>query len=1011
MNIFRFYHAVLFCLLVGVLHAQNPRIGWEESFDDISKWKAAMVKPNYGSPLDSVTAEDGSIRLVTPVGALNPKMKRKDWPEWPEKPASSFTNFSIRYDDVVDLDVYRYFVIRILEKATFFYISINGKALKVGYTTGIHSQDLRALGLRGKQRVSFYGQFLNSHGHVKIDYIRLVRELTPDENRGFIGDGLTIRKENLAGHPYHRLEALNTRAGRPSRRPGSGSEWVAYRDAGTGAEIWRMTDLTADEQKVHFNCDGSAFTVSGRPGRGLHVFDWTDRQFKLVEGGLSDAHPRFSTNEPDAMIIAENKWFAHRKRRITIWRLNFRTGEKSKMASFEPRTWVVQEFGSSPDSSKMTFGLRESRIVFLIDPEIPDINNRVREITLSTRLKGVRLTNNDTELQWANCYTYQRLIMNLKTGKVSQGNSPCAGGHSAGGPYSTIGPYSNLMKLLVRNGLHPQAEKTAGDTSIFANYREPVVTDYGHVSRNGKWMVTNGTAGDVRGQHVMISTSDPATVLRTCFYNTSRNNWATNTYSSTSPDATKLAYISDQFGNGNVHIAITGRPAPPANLRASREGDGVKLSWEAPKGARENGGYRIYRSKFSGRSFVALNRKPVTSISYVDKTPGPGPLFYLVAVVEPSGLEGHFSNEAAVDVPAKTPRVFLVEAENGEWSAPLREVLHGSASGSRYIRYHRAGPDEPDEGILKYRVTLPDGKFTVWLRTRNEAGGEQWRWHKTENDAQSGEIKVTRDGQAIDQICLTNDPAANPGTTPGMTTSPEPASALRASATPQSIKLRWAASPAVNIARYDIHAGDEAEEFGNQTILGSTVETTFMDWGLRPGTEYTFHVVAVDSRGNHSEPKSIRASTQALSIQTFSVTPPAENKASFTFDVKSGSPFILWASYRPAYVTTKQLRVGVELDGKAIGNWQLRAPYRPMGWTLAKQGKGADHVFVDKVAAGDRDVYSLPKGPHTVTFKLDPKLGKDDQHAFEKLILTNDHSHRPEGYDPRADFKKTRRVY
>jgi len=127
--------------------------------------------------------------------------------------------------------------------------------------------------------------------------------------------------------------------------------------------------------------------------------------------------------------------------------------------------------------------------------------------------------------------------------------------------------------------------------------------------------------------------------------------------------------------------------------------------------------------------------------------------------------------------------------------------------------------------------------------------------------------------------------------------------------------------------------------------------------------------------------------------------------------VKSGSPFILWASYRPAYVTTKQLRVGVELDGKAIGNWQLRAPYRPMGWTLAKQGKGADHVFVDKVAAGDRDVYSLPKGPHTVTFKLDPKLGKDDQHAFEKLILTNDHSHRPEGYDPRADFKKTRRVY
>ncbi|HUU43164.1 MAG TPA: hypothetical protein VMX57_05260, partial [Planctomycetota bacterium] len=602
---------VMVCLIaVLCVHAtwaqDDPRIGWSEEFDDIAKWKAVLLAPS-GTPMVEVTQEDGCLRFVTPVGALNPGMKRADWPEWPANPATSFTNWPVRYNDVVDVDRYPYLVVRIPEKATFFYMSFAGKALKVAYTTGVHAQDLRTLGLHGKQDVLFYCQTLNSHGHVKIDYIRLVSELTPEEKRGFIDEGITIRKENLEAHPYHRLEALNARAGRPARTPGDGSEWVVYRDTGTGAEIWKMTDLDADEHKISFNCDGSAFTVSGRPGNGFHVFDWTDRKFKLIEGGLSAAAPRFSTTEPSAMIIAENTWLPRtgtaRPRRITLWRQDFRTGKREAIASFEPRTWRVQEFASSPDSSKMIFGLRESPNVFLIDPEKPE-GQRVREITLSTRLKGVSLANNDTEVVWYNCYTYQPLIMDLTSGKVMQGNAPCAGGHSAGGLHWTIGPYSSLMKLLVRNGLHAQTEATADDTKIFANYAEPVVVDYGHVSSNGKWCVTNGVAGDVQGQHVMISTADPATVLRTCFYNTSRNDWPTNTYSSASPDATKVAYVSDQLGHGDVYIAVTGRPAPPKDLKATRDlaraGEKVTLTWQPPKETREIAGYRVYRSSTSG---------------------------------------------------------------------------------------------------------------------------------------------------------------------------------------------------------------------------------------------------------------------------------------------------------------------------------------------------------------------------------------------------------------------------
>ena len=438
----------------------------------------------------------------------------------------------------------------------------------------------------------------------------------------------------------------------------------------------------------------------------------------------------------------------------------------------------------------------------------------------------------------------------------------------------------------------------------------------------------------------------------------------------------------------------------------------MKLSWEADEETREVGGYRIYRSTKSGSGFLALNRTPVTSTTFTDDAPGAGPLFYLAAAVEPSGLEGHFSNEASVGTEAGTLRTLYIEAENCAWSPPLREVIHGSASGARYIRYHRAAPEEPAEGVLRYKVDLPGGGFTAWLRCRSEAKGEDWLWRKTDPGSPPGEIRVTEDGLAIDQICLTNDPADAPAGAPRLTKPPAAVSALSMTkATPQSVELQWEASPAPNVARYDVHVGEAPEELGNETIVGSTTDSTFVDWGLRPGTTYTYQVVAVNSRGQSSKPVSIAAATRARAIQTIASEPQvAGDKTSFAVNVAAEGEFMLWAKYSPAYVASKQLRVGVEIDGKKAGTWRLRAPYRPMGWTLAKKGKGEAHIFVDKVSADGKDVFKLPPGQHTVVLTLDPKLG-EDRHIFEQLAASNDHSHRPEGYDPRADFKKSKRMY
>jgi len=1053
------------------------RIGWEESFDDISRWEAALRKPVHGSPVKSVKGGDGAIDMITQCGALNKNMKRADWPEWPKKPASSFTNFDVRYDDTVDFDIYRYVVVRVLEKSTFSYIAMNGKGLKVLYTTGIHSQDLKPLGLTGKQKPRIYGQFLNTSGHLKLDYIRLVKELSPEEKAGFIGDGITIRKENLHGHPYHRLQALNARAGRPRRTDPPGGEWCAFRDVATGAEVWRMTNGPNDENGTTFNCDGSAFNMRGRGGRGFHVFDWTTRKFTLVEGGLSDARPRFSTVEPSVIVMAGNEWLQPRPlRRLTLYRYDFRKGEKTKMAAFETKaTWRVQELSSSADSAKMVFGFRETPTVFLIDPDIEEFDKRCREITLPTRLKGVSLINKDTELRWYNCYTYQPWIMDLATEKVSHGNGPCAGGHSAGGPHYTVGPYGGLLKLLVRNGLHPQTEETADDVRLYANYKESVPTDYGRVSSNGRWVVTNGVRGDVDRQHLMMGIDDPATVLRTTMYNTSRNDWPTNTYSRSSPDCTKVAYVSDQFDDGDIYIAVTGRPAPPKELVATAARDRtVKLAWKEPD-AREIAGYRVYRSSTSGFGFAALNREPLKGTSYVDREPPRGDAFYVVAMVEPSGLEGHFSNEAAVvSRRSRAPRTVFIEAETCEWKKPVREVLHGEASGTRYVRHHKAEAEEPAGGFVFADVEPPAPNARLWLRARAEGKPGSWHAHFSagpDNALFSAEVPkgpgfrwveakgrgvrwqkrlslyTEDDGLALDKIAISNDPNFDPtksklGAAGPVTVKPEPVTNARATyVKPNSLVVRWDASPSLNVARYDVHCGDDVDPWDpNKTIIGSTTGTTLADWGLRPGTKYTYHVIAVDSRGNEAEAVKLEATTAAAKVQTFEVTaaaaekdprvkvtkdaagmefaslpdlgdaakdaPPA--KITFPVDVAEDGSFMLWAEYAPAYVKGKGLHVGIEIDGKDSGSWRLRAPYRPMGWTLAKGGAAKRRVFSDKIVANGKDVLALAKGRHTVAIRLDPKL-RASQHAVARLWATNDHSWRPPGYDPRANFAKRRK--
>ncbi|HYG74920.1 MAG TPA: fibronectin type III domain-containing protein, partial [Planctomycetota bacterium] len=304
-------------------------------------------------------------------------------------------------------------------------------------------------------------------------------------------------------------------------------------------------------------------------------------------------------------------------------------------------------------------------------------------------------------------------------------------------------------------------------------------------------------------------------------------------------------------------------------------------------------------------------------------------------------------------------------------------------------------------------------------------------------------LRANSDGMSLDQIALSSDPNFDPeksGVISGpVTLAPQPVTGVEAfDIAPQSLKLRWKASPALNIARYDIHAlGNDGKVNGNTTIIASTRDTNIEDWGLRPGTAYQYAVVAVDSRGNVSPPALCKVTTAQQTVQTITsdveaaerdaritmlksekgvplATLPKQDDASaakgpakitYTFEVKEEAPFMLWAQYRPAYVPGDKMSVAVELDGKPAGNFQMRHPYAPLAFGSFDGGKRPERIWTDKIVLNGADVFTLSPGKHTVTIVFDPKVG-ELQHAFGTITISNDHSLRPAGYDPRANFLK-----
>lgn len=885
----------------------EDRVGFREDFSSADGWEIGTWPGITG--LASITSNGQQTTFATLNGTFltgTTAAWAPNWPDWHRNAAAGLAMISKKYPGTVDLDRYHFLVARMTFSGTYMALAVNGWDTKVCYTTGLHSTDLRDVpqpSLRGKQPVQLRLTFLNTEGRVVMDEVRLVDELTPEEQAGFMPAGLNLRLERREPKPYHGLEALDARAGVPVRFDFP-EERTIFRDSATGATVWKMTRSVRTEVCDSFSPDGSAFPIYHRSFKGMVVYDF-------MRGGMRElpnlrGSPQFSRADPSVLYLQQSSEIDSTRARYVIQAANFRTGETQTVADWESTDEGGGEFLLSPYSDLLLLGLKEGRALFLIDPRVKEANARVRRVPLPMRMKGASLSHNDQRLNWQRCYYFQRWQMDIATGRIELGAYPTYGGHEIFGRDTIVGRYGTMM-LSHKPGVLPLDEGRASEVRIWSNWATPVPSDYGQLSADDRWLVTNGTEGALAGKRLLIDGNETGTVLQIVHDFTSRNSWDSNTYSRLSPDATKIAYMCDMFGDTDVYIAIARRPEAPHNLRLTREGAQVHLRWQPPVAAREVAGYNIYRSQESGRGYRRVNRERIAGTEFVD-TPPPSAVFYAVAAEEHSGLEGLYSQEVCTGAQLSSPvrgaaasrtarrsdkatrfRIYA-DVEEGALAPPLRQHFDGACSNFRCARVWKETPKEA-MGAAEVEVSIPSpARYVLWVRAKGEgafeckAGREstpghiiskEWSWVRAERplNLPVGKQPVTltsdSDGLSFDLMLLTNSADDRPVQPDDRDPTPVPVEGLHITeATATQVRLGWTPAREPDLDYYTVYVGNQPDFTpGNESILTSGAKAEFLDWGFKPGSTLYYKVVAVNKRGRSSVPATICAAIPALETE------------------------------------------------------------------------------------------------------------------------------------------------
>ncbi len=1020
--------SLLTCLLFcGALSAEE-RIGFEDTFDSTDGWKHVR-----GAAPESFKANgDGTVTLQTIRGTLN---FRGGLAESVLKLQPATTTIQRDYAKKIDFNKYRYLVTDLPERATMCKMYFCTRWIPALYTSGLRVTDLHAVGIRGHHNLKITIEFHNTHNKVTFNNFRLVSSLNEEEKKALVPPPIGYYQEKLKIEPDHNLDAANRRAGRYHLKQAE-NQALVYRDTATNAEVMRLTDQPGDQtfnegdRRIGWAQQGRLYQV-GNGRNGKHFYDyrsasWSDAQYRLKNGKpLTKYHNKWeSVLHPRVVYGYRVNWGA-RPIHFTVYKFEIDKGEESKIGEFKYDTkngkFAVIELARGGGDT-VVIGLREAAQTYVINPDL-EPSKRIKSIVLPSNLKGVHLSDDNKEIIWNTCYTYERWRLDIASMEKRREVYVTWSSHSGGGFGKYLGQYEGGLLLSYPN---TELSQAPGDqVKIVGNWKNPIRTDYGGLIDKGDWWLVNGNGGDVNGQHLLINMNDSATVLRIVGYNTSRNSWSTNTYSMASPDATKISWMSDQLGSGEVYTAVARHPDPVRELMVKQVGSKVDLRWQAPERCTELAGYAIYAAGADDQ-FTLVQNELHAATNWTGEVPK-GATRFMVAAREWSGLEARLSQVARLKNDNKSGIAYL-DVSDAERSATARLVFDGSAAGARCVRAFKASDNETEDALLTWRKPEAFAISQYYMRIRDDKQGSQWRWEKARVDDKGKTVSFkVHEGVLIDRLLISNKAGFKPQLQDDRFAEPATAQVKAQRNAAGEVTFTWNKPTNGGIARLDIYTGTDNNFYcDNQSVVGSILmqgSDTFVDWGAE---DTVYKCIVVSTRGMQSKPVVVtptppqQARTITIKAADVSLDGGAELKqkegiaciapkagnglvaVTYTFEVAADGNYDIWSQYIPGY--TKKLKVAFAIDGQKKQEWRMRAPYRDIYG--GPRGIGKAFIFGDRVQSRDADRYALKAGQHSITFYLDASIEKGQVHHLGEVYVSSDPAFRPASYNPRADFVK-----
>ncbi len=871
----------------------------------------------------------------------------------------------------------------------------------------------------GVEAISVGIQLSGLQGVIWADDVRLVRR-----------NDIQLSPVTLpVPHRYHALEEL---AARTRFKPyallqredgGFGPDRVIFHDTGSGAEIWMLTRSADGKSTRHFymeaspwNADGSLLCFfTGQLGKGTVLMPADGSSWHRTP----DYYSGYIWDRLDPDRLYWRKYKAPQQYDLAVADLS--THESGVIREFEGSLglWpmspdgkyllvknTVPDPGNDHDITSLIWLIeRDGKEAIKLEP-----GHQIHQLWFSKRPDY----SVEFNYEWADETGRQGAYMMWPDGTLRQvskkhwshrAHSPDGEWVTAGGPARIIRWDGSEIRPIASVGTTHNSWRT--DTRWWA-------------ASSSRYLVR--IAADGRDFVQRLGANNSAL---------DKSTYWTEAHPQMSADGTKLAYASNMLHDIEFYNLIMMLPGAPQELTAEPQGGKLQLAWEPPKYHKEIKGYLVYRSDASGQPGEQITPEPVAATTFAAEGAEGGPWCYTVTAIEHSGLEGMPSAEVCSDPSWPGEVCHYFEAERGRYAKPANEIFAPHASGLYGLTL--GDPVPAEEGVTVPVRAARDGQWLIHLRASGRladgsvavsvdgeavgtcaVGKTDWAWAPVVGEAnapaaialRAGEHQLTLVGSAggisLDKLCLTSDPRLRPANLGGMdATPPRAVAGLTAEAEGKyAIRLSWQAVVEADLAHYNVYCGRSADyELGNERLVGSPSEAHFVDWGLKPGSEYFYRVTAVDRRGNEGEPSAaVAATTEPLEPRLFLELERGWNwneaeEVVLPFEMPADGEFVIWGKLQ-SLDGQRKVSVEINLDGERVATRRLDLDYICTGhggpvlntwlWDCLRPGV---------TAPGDPMAFAVAAGAHELTLK---RAGKGFV-EFERFVITNDLGHEPPG--------------